>query len=130
MKIRAHPRVLNPQGTAPHRAFRSRLRMQLAAGEITGFHDEAVKLKLADNPSTFYTPDFVVYYPDGLTTCFEVKALWKGRDGAPDKAGYRDDARTKVRIAAGLFPLWTFVVAASRAPWLEWQFETLSAETT
>lgn len=59
-------------------------------GEILWYRFEGVKLRLADN--TFYTPDFAVMAADGVMEMHEVKGFW------------RDDARAKIKIAAGMYP--------------------------
>lgn len=71
-------------------AYESHLSALMAAGEVTWFKFEGVKLRLADN--TFYTPDFAVMRSDGLMEMHEVKGFWA------------DDARVKIKVAADLYP--------------------------
>lgn len=59
-------------------------------GLILWWKFEALKLRLADN--TFYTPDFAVLPLSGVMECHEVKGFWQ------------DDARVKIKVAAGLYP--------------------------
>jgi hypothetical protein len=69
-------------------------KLQLA-GEILAYEYEPIKLRLAKG--TFYTPDFLVVYPDHFEF-HEVK-------------GYaRDDAMVKVKVAARLYPWFRFVL--------------------
>jgi len=60
------------------------------AGRVLWRRFEGLKLRLADN--TFYTPDFAVMAADGVMECHEVKGFWQ------------DDARAKIKIAAGMYP--------------------------
>jgi hypothetical protein len=77
------------------------LNIELRAGEITRYRYEALKLRLADN--TFLTPDFYVVRADGRMQIREVKG------------GYvREDARMKFKIAAGMYPEYS---------WQMWQWE-------
>ena len=57
---------------------------------IADYRFENVKLRLANK--TFYTPDFMVIKPDGTLEMHEVKGYWE------------DDARVKIKVAAGEFP--------------------------
>ena len=63
------------------------------SGTIVDYRFEGVKLRLADK--TFYTPDFLVVYPDRFE-CHEVKGFW------------RDDARVKIKVAASQYPWMRF----------------------
>lgn len=60
------------------------------AGDILDYKFEAIKLKLA--PSTFYTPDFMIFTTDGFIEMHEIKGFWE------------DDARVKIKVAAEMFP--------------------------
>lgn len=71
-------------------AYDQHLALLQHAGEILWRRFEGLKLRLADN--TFYTPDFAVMAADGVIECHEVKGYWL------------DDARTKIKIAAGQYP--------------------------
>jgi hypothetical protein len=70
--------------------YAQRLELQLKAGEILWYRFEAIKLVLPGN--VFYTPDFMVVGKDNVVSIHEVKGFWT------------DDARVKIRIAAGIFP--------------------------
>lgn len=68
---------------------------------------EAVKLRLAD--ATFYTPDFMVLRHDGSIEFHEVKGSW----AAPNQ----DKSRVKLKVAAEMFPWFTFVaIVATKKP--------------
>ena len=72
-------------------AYAERLRQLEATGAILWHRFEGIKLRLADN--TFYTPDFAVLAADGVMELHEVKGRWM------------DDARVKIKVAAGLYPM-------------------------
>lgn len=59
-------------------------------GEVLWYRFEGLKLRLADN--TFYSPDFAVMAIDGTLEMHEVKGHW------------HDDARVKIKVAAGMYP--------------------------
>lgn len=63
-------------------------------GLIREWRFESVTLKLA--PDCRYTPDFYVIDNAGAVTLEETKGFW------------RDDAKVKIRVAARLFPEFTF----------------------
>jgi hypothetical protein len=65
-----------------------------AAGEITWWAFEAIKLKLADK--TYYTPDFVVMLADGALEIHETKGFWQ------------DDSRVKWKCAQEKFWMFKF----------------------
>jgi hypothetical protein len=85
----------------PHRMNKTELdyadilvRLQLTK-QIVKFAYEPIKLRLAEN--TTYTPDFEVVRPDGSIEFHEVKGGF-----------IREDAWLKLKIAAELFPEFTF----------------------
>lgn len=69
------------------------------------FRFEALKLRLADN--TYFTPDFVVYDPDGLIEFHEVKA-----EMSNGKLLIEDDAAVKIKVAAEMYPEFKFVLCS------------------
>lgn len=89
------------------RAYSERLWLRLRIGEIRWYEFEPWKLRLAARD--FYSPDFVVITADDGIECHEVKATWtKGRHAG--RAGFREDAREKIKNAATRFPFLRFVV--------------------
>lgn len=78
------------------------------AGAIQWWGFEVFKIRLAD--ATFYTPDFLVIAQDGTLEVHEVKACWRPKWGADGQlkrkggAGWEEDARVKVKVAAEHFP--------------------------
>lgn len=91
------PPGMAARGTAPKRAqnkteaaYALHLEARRQAGDVLWFAFEAIKLRLAD--ATFYTPDYLVMLADGTMEAHEVKGFW------------RDDARVKIKVAAGMFP--------------------------
>lgn len=82
---------------------------------------EAIKLRLAD--STFYEPDFFVIATDGRACFVEVKTRWGGKRHA-GKAGWTEDGRVKVKVAAETFAEFDFYAAIApdrHTP--AWEFE-------
>jgi len=80
-------------------AYVERLEMLKHAGKVQWYKFEGLKLRLADN--TFYTPDFAVMGEDGVIECHEVKGRWM------------DDARAKIKVAAGMYPF-RFIAVRTR----------------
>lgn len=76
------------------------LEAQRLAGEFLAWKFEPFSLRLA--PKTFYRPDFMLVGIGGEITIDEVKGHWE------------DDARAKFKIAAALFPWWTFRAVMKR----------------
>ncbi len=68
------------------------LELRRFGGQVLWWGYECWTFKLG--PDVRYTPDFIVMLADGSLEAHEVKGGF-----------YRDDARAKFRIAAGLFPL-------------------------
>lgn len=62
------------------------------AGEVSHWWYETLKFRLADK--TFYTPDFVVFLPDGSIECIDVKG----------SGGWEEHTRIKMKVAAEQFP--------------------------
>lgn len=84
---------------------------------VFAFRFESLKLRLAD--STFYTPDFLVLRCSGEVELHEVKGSWS----APNQ----DKSRVKLKVAAEMFPWFTFkAVVATKVPLKNgggWKFE-------
>ncbi|NLX57303.1 MAG: DUF1064 domain-containing protein [Planctomycetaceae bacterium] len=79
--------------------FAERLLSLKAAGEILGYHYEAVKLCITPGlpgkrQATYYTPDFLVLRADLELELIDVKG----------SAGWEDTARVKIKAAADRFP--------------------------
>ena len=93
------------------RRYADRLELLKVAGEIWRWDFQSIKFRLADN--TFYTPDFVVYLPDGRIEIHETKGFWE------------EDARVKFKVAAESFPF-PFVAVQ----WVKkaWVFERIEAK--
>ena len=72
-------------------AYAAHLAERQALGGIAWFKFEGLKFRLGD--STFYTPDFAVMLSGGELEAHEVKGFWA------------DDARVKIKVAAGMYPL-------------------------
>ena len=74
-------------------AYSQRLELMLRAGEILWFSFEGVKLRIADN--CFLTVDFAVMTKTGLLEMHDVKG---------SVHVFSDDAKVKMKVAAGKFP--------------------------
>jgi len=70
-----------------------------ALGVVTWYKFEAIKLRIGD--SCFFTPDFSVLLADGFMEMHEVKG---------SKKLFMDDAKVKIKVAAGLYPFKFIVV--------------------
>lgn len=90
------------------KAYSEYLFFRKKAGDILDYKFEAIKLKLA--PSTFYTPDFMVFTNDGFIEMHEAKGFWE------------DDARVKIKVAAEMFPFRFVAITRSKDGWKEEDF--------
>lgn len=102
------------------REYANLLECRKAAREIHTYTFETVKLILGDRCS--YLPDFLVLKPDGLVEFHEVKTMWKRKKG-PDRPGWQEDARVKIKVAARAFPWFRFIVAIRARD--GWEFEEI-----
>jgi hypothetical protein len=85
-------------------------------GEIHDYRYEPCKLKLADK--TWYTPDVLVIDADMVVRFIEVKGHWE------------DDARVKIKVAARMFPWFSFTaVKGSKTGWVEEHIGPRSSES-
>jgi len=89
-------RLKKGQMNGTEKAYAEYLDGQMSTGAIQWYRFEGVKLRLADN--NFYTPDFAVMDVDGAIELHEVKGFWVG------------DAKTKITVAAEMYPFRFFVV--------------------
>lgn len=98
--LRKAPRAI---ARAPHtpgkmngleNAYAVHLKLRELAGEVSAWQFEAVKFRLAER--TFFTPDFFVVMADRSIEIHEVKGHWE------------DDARVKMKVAARLWPYFTW----------------------
>lgn len=93
------------QTEARYADYLERLRL---AGLIQWWGFEVTTINLADRTS--YTPDFTVLAQDCALEFHEVKACWKpkfGKDGELVRkagAGWKEDARIKIKMAAEHYP--------------------------
>lgn len=96
------------------RRFENHLEAIKLAGEILWFSFESIKLKLA--PKTFLTVDYAVLPAATMRlTMIDVKGA---------KAIVQEDARVKMRVAAGMFPF-AFQFAYPPKGAGGWQFEDI-----
>lgn len=101
--------------------YAAHLELRRTTGEIWEYRFEPMKLRLA--PSTFFDIDFLVRFGP---TCadptrpydielHEVKGHWE------------DDARVKMKVAATMFPWWTFRGVQWDKASKDWKFEEFKA---
>ena len=110
----AHGPALPAGGATPAGRYRSKLEAAYAAelaaqqqaGVVRGWRYEALTVRLLSGIR--YTPDFVVWRPDGSLELHEVKGWW------------REDAKLKFREAAAQWPMFRWVVV-SRPKGGAWQ---------
>lgn len=76
-------------------AYAAHLEQLRYEGKVLWFKFEGIKLRLAD--STFYTVDFFVMPASRELEAHEVKGFWT------------DDARVKIKVAAGMYPVFRFI---------------------
>lgn len=89
-------------------SYASQLELRRQVGEVQWYLFEGIKLRLANN--TFYSPDFVVMTAAGFIECHEVKGFWT------------DDARVKIKVAAGAFPFKFIAIKKSKQGWEQEEF--------
>ena len=92
--------------------YHAHLELRRLAGEVSSFHFEALKIRLADR--TWLTLDFVVLTSEGFLEFHEVKG-----------GHWEKDSRSKTKIAAENFPEFRFLVA--RRVRGEWTWEELKS---
>lgn len=90
------------------RAYALHLERLKANGLIRRWYFEAIRFVLA--PGTTYTPDFAVIGADGELYFVEVKGFW------------REDAKVKIKVAAGLFPFRFKAVQKKKSEFIEQDF--------
>ena len=76
-------------------AYAAHLEQLRHEGKVLWFKFEGIKLRLAG--STFYTVDFFVMPASRELEAHEVKGFWT------------DDARVKIKVAAGMYPVFKFI---------------------
>ena len=108
-----------PRPAAPRRskqmnklesAYVEQLAIGQAAGRVLHFGFECITLRLADGVR--YTPDFFVVRPGGKFEFHETKGFM------------RDDARIKLKVAAQIYPWFTFhLVQHKKRAWIITQIQ-------
>jgi hypothetical protein len=108
-RARANIRPRTPgQMNKTERSYANRLELLQRDGKVHQYWYESHKVKLADR--TWYSPDFMVQFPDGTVEFHEVKGFWE------------DDARVKVKVAARLFPFTVRCFTKRKGEWVEETF--------
>lgn len=85
-------------------AYASSLEARRLAGEILSWQFETVTLAIGGGVR--YTPDFMVMTSDREIQFHEVKG---------SRAIFEEDAKVKFKVAASVFPMFSFFVAFSRS---------------
>lgn len=113
-RIYALGRLKTGKKNKTEEAYGNHLEALKHAGEVAWYMFEGMKLRLADN--TFYTPDYAVMLSDGSMECHEVKGYWM------------DDAKVKIKVAAGLYPFrFVAIKAKAKKDGGGWSVEDFSA---
>ena len=92
-----------PKRNKTEAAYEEWLRLQLQLGIISAYSFEPMKLRLGPDWLTSYTPDFMVVMLDGVIEMVDVKGASSSK-GSTAGAWWEEDARLKIKVAAGLFP--------------------------
>lgn len=90
-KVLALGRLKSGVMNAGEEKYAKHLEALKQAGEVLWYGFEAMTFKLAEGSR--YTPDFIVLLSSGELEAHEIKGRWIG------------DAKTKIKVAAQLFPL-------------------------
>lgn len=101
------------------KAYSQHLELRKHAGEVLWYGFEKITFKLADD--TRYTPDFPLLLASGQLECHEVKGTTTKtlKDGKVKAPYFRDDAKTKIKIASELVPVVFKVVYLVAGVWVE-----------
>lgn len=78
-------------------AYARQLQLLVLDGEVQRWLFEPIRLRLGEG--AWYTPDFLVVFPDGFLEFHEVKGFW------------REAALVRIKTAASLYPEFKFIVA-------------------
>ena len=92
-----------PPRNATEARYEAYLDLLKQAGAIADYRFEPFKLRLGPDWLTTYCPDFLVVYPDGLLELVDVKGASSSK-GSTAGAWWEEDARLRIKMAAGLFP--------------------------
>lgn len=101
----------DPYANQLERDYASLLGARKQAGDILDWKYQPLRLLLAYKTS--YTPDFVVVTRESRLACHEVKGFW------------REDARVKIKVAARLFPWFSFCACQRKTKKAGWTFEEI-----
>lgn len=83
-----------------------------ARGDVAVIEFEKTSFRLAERCT--YTPDFMVVLKDGEAQFHEVKG---------SKAIFQDDAKVKIKVAAGMVPFRFFVAIPAKGRKGQWDIE-------
>ena len=92
-----------PKRNATEARYGAWLDGELLAGRIAGYVFEPLRLRLGPDWLTTYTPDFLVQLVGGELELHDVKGASTSA-GSTAGAWWEEDARLKIKLAAGLYP--------------------------
>lgn len=115
MKVKAKKpqSAIAPFASVLEQDYAEELMRRKNVGDIRAWHYSPFRLILAHNTS--YAPDFLIVTLDEYIELHEVKGFW------------RDDARVKVKVAARLFPYFTFQAVTRPRKNGGWVYEEIKA---
>jgi hypothetical protein len=130
--IREYPGIAgsNPASRARHETgkmnkleakYAAHLELRKTTREISDWRFEPMKLRLA--PRTYFDVDFAVRYDWLLEDGAEVAVI----ELHEVKGHWEDDARVKMKVAATMFPWWTFRGVQWDKAAKDWKFEEFKA---
>lgn len=104
----ARGRLTIPSMNKIEAAYARYLEVLKAAGDVLWYRFEPMKLRLADG--SYYKPDFGVLTRDCLFEFHETKGFW------------REAARVRIKVAAGLFPFKFIAIQRNGDGWVREEF--------
>jgi hypothetical protein len=114
-KARMRPRHKQGEMNGSETRYSQILNLRLEAGDLQAWYFERIKLRLADN--TYLNIDFMTIDKDGYIILDEVKGHWE------------DDARVKMKVAAEMYPMFTFrAVKLKSVKTMEYEIEEFKSD--
>lgn len=104
VKVRANMNPRERKMNKTERRYEEYLAMEKRAGRVHHFGFEAIKIRISND--CFWSPDFMVVYPDGTLEFHDTKAFWKSKG----RVHIEDDAQAKMKSICESLP-WFNVVA-------------------
>lgn len=111
-RLFAKGRMKDGQMNRTEKAYAAYLEREKAAGNVSAYWFECLKLKIAEH-ACWLTPDFVVLRPDGTVELHDVKGSFRI---------WQDDSKVKMKVCATVYPFRVFVVAPKNRGFSAWDF--------